>query len=57
MQNSFRTPSSLEKKERKELKRIMIKTILEDHNKTWLQKMKEVKEIEKFSKIEELAKY
>ncbi len=54
MQNSFRTPSSVEKKERNELNRIMIKTILEDPNKTWSQKMKEV---EKFSKIEKLAKY
>lgn len=53
MQNSFRTPSSVEKKERNGLNRIMIKTILEDPNKTWSQKMKEV---EKFSKIEKLAK-
>lgn len=53
MQNSFRTPSSVEKKERNGLNRIMIKTILEDPNKTWSPKMKEV---EKFSKIEKLAK-
>lgn len=57
MQNSFKTSSSIEKKERKELKHIMIQTVLENPNKTWPQKMKEIKEIEKISKIEELAKY
>lgn len=43
-----------QKKERKELNHIMIKTILGDPNKAWLQKMEDVETI---LKIEEIAKY